>query len=668
MGAGPSRAWLLGAAAAALLGCDFGVGDSGGGCAKISQDDYELPVKRLIPGAVAARVTQSGLDFITARVRELVLAFFDADANGRAVVPLAALGLGDISTSLGPFDARVRDLVVTLDLAGLEVRLVPGSSPARIEVTVTDADVGLVDGTVAGGIDGFLFSGDAACALSNGAGGRVALLSMTLVLELATDAAGNLAVRVLPSSFDLQEIGLTLTTDCDRAECLDGLSPGDDRECLECETICPVIDLGAELATLLQDSFDDLFDGLLDLLADDLANLVLDDLLNGRPLAVEGELPLAELLGASLGWMRTARPLGVLARPAGEAFRVTGAGATLGLDVVLDAGLDASPVHPCAGDIGVDRTWTAGPRPTFDGFAQDGAGVLVPYDVGLGVSMAIINEALWALWKSGTLCIDATTEDLVTLSGGRLLVSAGTLDLLLPGVAGIAGPDAPVRVAVRPRLSERVQAGDVVTLAPDGRLAVHIAEATIDVEALVGDAWMRMLGLRTGLVLSLALVPEPEGKLGVSVSGVALEGLTLPDNDLFEGLRLDVITPFVVDLVLQFLADRPLSFDLGLSGLGAALGVPLEPVIVGVGAAGAGGDWLAIYVDLTDPSGASPRALLPTLYDPGAARAASAPLTPVDPPSASPEADPGCAGAGPGGLVGLVVLVGAWLARRRRWA
>ncbi|MCC6624097.1 MAG: hypothetical protein IT385_22770 [Deltaproteobacteria bacterium] len=658
----------------AVLGCDFGVGGAGGGCARVSQDDYDFPVKRVIPGSIAARVTQSGLDFLTARIKTLILSFFDADAEGRAVIPLSTLGLGTISTSLGPFDASVRDLVLTVDLSALSVRLVPGSSPARLEVAITDAEVGLVDGTVAGSFDGFLFTGDAACGLANGPDGRVARLSMTLVFELATDLMSNLQVRVLPSQFDIQDIAITMVTDCDRSECLDGLSPGSTGECLECETLCPVVDLGAELASLVQEYFDGLVDTLMDLIADELMNLVLDDLLNGRPLAIEGELPLAEVMGPMLGWMRTARPLGVLGRPAGEAFRVTGAGATLGLDIALDAGLDAAPPHPCVGDVGTDRIWSAGPRPSFDGLAVDANGIGVPYDVGLGVSAAVINEAIWALWKAGALCIDASTEDLVTLTSGRLLVTAGTLDLLLPGLASITGPDAPIRLTVRPRLSEAAQPGDVVRLGGDPLLVVELADATIGVEALVGDAWMRMVSFRAGLALKIGLRPTDDLKIAVTVADVALTDLSLPDNEIFASARLDVIAPFVVELALGFLKERPLTLDLGLSGLGSALGLPLVPVVVAMGPAGAAGDWLAIYVRLEDAP-AEPRAaavLLPEVaiaFEPAVVDV----VTKVDEVAIvkRPDEDVGCAGAGgaPAGWgIGLAIVGLALVARRRRAA
>lgn len=601
------RVAALASVAVLAFGCDFGAG-SGGGCARISQGDYTFPEKDVIAASVAARVTQSGLDFLTARVKSLVLAFFSADANGRAVIPLGDLGVGAITTSLGPFDAEVRDLVLTLDLSRLSVQLAPGSVPARLEIYIEDAEVGLVDGTVAGAIDGFLFSGDAACGLADGPSGRVALVTMRLVLELTTDAFGAIDVNVLPSVFDLQDIAVTMVTDCDRPECLDGLSPGSTGECLECETICPAADFAADLVTLIQDAFDDLVDDLMSLLADEVSNLVLDGFLNGRPLAIEGTLELATLFGPLLSWMHGARPLGLLAKPAGQAFRVTGAGPSLGLDVVLDAGVTSLGEHACVGRAWNDREFRPGPRPTFDGLAQTPGG-LVPYDLGLGVSAALVNETVWELWKSGALCIAVDTEELMALSSGRLLLTARTLDLLLPGAAGIAGPDAPIRVVVRPRLDlgpDYVVVGD-----GDPLMTIALADARVAIEALVGDGWLQLVAFEADLTLGLALEPKTDGAIEIRIADVGVSGLALPDQVIFREVRLDVIAPFVVELALGFLTEQPLSFDLGLSGLASGLGLPLEAVVAATGPAGDAGDWLAFYVQLTDPppAPAVPRAL-----------------------------------------------------------
>ncbi|PKN57355.1 MAG: hypothetical protein CVU56_11530 [Deltaproteobacteria bacterium HGW-Deltaproteobacteria-14] len=583
------------------------------------------------------------MDFITERIRALVLAFFDADAEGRALIPLASLGLGAFSTSLGPFDAEVRDLVLVVDLAALEVAFVPGSHPPRLRIAVDDAVVGLQQGTLAGTIDAFLFSGNVACGLANGANGRVAKLDLDLELELATTSEGGLDVRVLPSTVALQDVALSIRTDCGLSECLDGLSPPSTAECFECETICPVIDIGSALVSVVQALFSDLVDGLLDLLADDLANVFLDGFLNGRPLAVEGTLDLAGLFGAVLPWLQTARDLGVLARPAGDAFAISGSGDALGLDLVLDAGLDAAPTHPCVGALGPDPTYEPGLRPIFDGVARGPGGQPIPYDLALGVSGAVVNETLWALFKSGALCIDVTTDDLANATAGGLVVTARALALLLPGVTSLAGADAPVRIRVRPDLAlapAPVTFGDGVG-AP--LIGLALRDTRVDVDVLVGDQFFRVIGFRADLTVGLAVDVLPGAKLGLRVDDVGLDRFDLPDGELFADARLDLIAPFVVDLALGFLADRPITIEVGTSGLLDGFGVPIAPEVVALGRAGVGADWLAIYVAFAELP--TPTTLALPVMSFGDARDGGVPFT---------------AAIAPGDSVQLRVAGGSW--------
>lgn len=600
-----SRLRLLSTALALslALGCDFGVtGESG--CLRISQGGYSFPEKRVLSDAFAARLTSSGIDFLTARIKALVLAFFDADASGRAIIPLSSLGVGTLGTSLGPLAGQVRDVTLTVDLSRLEVRLIPNTSPARLEIFIADAELGLVDGTIAGSVNGTFFSGDVACGLANGPNDRVALLTLRLALELGTNSRGELEVKVLPSSFDIQDFALSFETDCNKRECLDGLSPGSTSECFECETICPVADFGSDILSTLRSALDGLFDTLLDLLADEVANLVLDGFLNGRPLVVEGEVDLAALLGPWLSWMETARPLGLLARPAGAAFRVTGSGPGLGLDVSLDMGLDAA-AHPCATSPTAERSFGPGPRPTFEGQVVGPEGSLVSYELGLGLSDAVINEALWALWRSGALCVRADSGDVLALTGATF--TAQTLDLLLPGVVSIAGPDAPVRVSVLPRLDrgpDYVQIGALTV--PGGAaeaplLNLVFTDAEVALDVMVGEAWLRMVAFSADLEVALDLRPTADDEIEVSFSGASLANLELPDNELFGVAGLEVIAPFVVELALGFLASQELSFALPLTELSGSLGLPLEAVVAAMGRAGPEGDWLAIYVQLRDP-------------------------------------------------------------------
>ena len=656
----PGRVASVAVIASLIFGCDFGVtGESG--CLRVSQGNYTFPDKRILGGSFAARLTRSGIDFLTERIKTLVLTFFDADASGRAVIPLSSLGVGTLSTSLGPLAGQVRDIVLTVDLSRLEVRLVPNTSPARVEIFIADAEVGLASGTIAGSVNG-IFSGDVACGLANGPRDRVALLTMRLALELGTSHRGELDVTVLPSSFDIQDFALSFVTDCDKRECLDGLSPGSTGECFECETICPVADFGSSILSSFRSALDGLFDTLLDLLADEVANLFLDGFLNGRPLTVEGELDIARMLGGWLSWMQTARPVGMLARPAGQAFRVTGSGADVGLDMGIDA-----LAHPCTQLPSFERTFSAGPRPDFEGQVTAANGALVTYEVGLGLSDAVVNQALWAFWRSGAMCVKADSGDIAAMSGA--VISAKTLDLLLPGVAGIAGPEAPVRVSLLPRLDrgpDYVQIGDVTV--GGGLLELRFADAEVAVEVMVGDAWLRMVAFSGDLQVALDLRPTTQAEVEVALSRVQIANLRVLDNNLFRAAGLEVIAPFVVELAVGFLASQELVFPLPVTELSGSLGVPLEVVVAAMGKAGPEADWLAIYLQLRDPPRTPRRVAAPQLEivqaRPGAVEIV---LPDVGPPQASqvrvgrgPWSRP-LVGPGPHRLSGAALwLMGRW--------
>ncbi len=605
------RAALVALLLVAFGACDFG----GGGCLRIVQDGFTFPPKRIVDGAVTARVTQRGFDRITAQVKELILVFFGADEEGSAIIPLDTFGLGAIGTGFGPFDAGLSDLVLTLDLQSLSVSLVPGSSPARLDIRIRDAEIGLVSGTLAGSIDGLLISGDVACGLANGPADRIARLSLSLSLSLSVDPDGRFDVRVLPSTFDIEELDVAIVTDCDLPQCLDGLPPGSTSECGECEAICPLGNVASRLVSALRDRFDALFDSLLDALADDLANLVLALFINDRPLAVEGLLPLGRVLGPVLSWTRTANPLAVFMRPAASGISVSGAADGLGLQLVLDAGFDAT-THRCVGATGPDPDFVPGPAPRFDGLVRDAVGELVSYDIAIGVSDAIVNQALFATWKSGALCIAATTDDLARVSGGALRVGAPTLDLLLPGYAGLAGASAPIRVAVSPRFDLTPRAVRFGR-GPDGEVEVVFEGAELGVDAWLDDAWLRVLTMTADLRLVVDVVPTAEAELSLRVGALAVDGIGFGAEPLFEEARLDIIAPFIVDLALGVLSERPIAISLGTRGLLGGTGVELAPVVVAVDPVGDAGDWLGIHLSLEpiEPGGELGRIGAPLLAD-----------------------------------------------------
>lgn len=582
-----------------LAACDF-AGASGGtgcgdGCIRIHQGDYTFPVKRIVQDSLRVRVTQGGMDFLTERVKALVLTFFDADADGNAVIALSDLGLGDIGTSLGPFAGAVENLVVSLDLNSLSVQLIPGSSPAQLRIQAQDVEVGIVSGQVTGSYDGILLDGDAECQLANGSSGHVALLSFELVLSLDTDPGGIVTIDVASLVVDTQDIDVDISSDCSVAACSDGLPP----QCSECTILCGAASLGSSLVSFLQNIFDGLIDDLVSFLADDIANLLLDLLFNGQPLAVEGTVDYGPTLAPLLSYLATAEPLGIVGRPGAEAFVITGTGLDTGLDVTMDAGVETSATHPCVGAVDFEPVFKAGPPPTFPLTLPDGSS----YEVGLAMSEALINETVWALYRGGALCIDATSGELNEISGGSLDLRAGVMDLMLPGLAELAGPDAPLRVRMRPTLTD-AQPDLVGFGSVDGetRLELTLPQAQIAIEVLYADHYLRAIAFRADVTLSVALDALPDASIALRVADIGIANTTVENDAIFGSARMDLIVPFMVDILTGFIGDIPIAFNVPTAGLASGtLGLPLDVVVRDIVAAGSQQDWLVAYVGLVPP-------------------------------------------------------------------
>ena len=244
-----------------LSACSLG-GD-GDGCVRAHQGEYTFPLKQVVKESIKVRVSQQGIDLLASKAKELLKSFFETDENGHAIVPLNELGVGELTTDLGPFEGAVRDLRLTLDLDSLEVQIIEGAYPPRLRIKVKDAEVGLLDGELFGSAEAGLFEGDVACLLTNGPTGKVALLSFELVFDLNIGADGTLDLEIQSTDVDLQDIDLVVKTDCTLSECLDGEIPPSEAECSECEALCETADLVASLSSQFQGVFNELIDQLI---------------------------------------------------------------------------------------------------------------------------------------------------------------------------------------------------------------------------------------------------------------------------------------------------------------------------------------------------------------------------------------------------------------------
>lgn len=597
----------------------------GNGCTSCSVQGKTpvTPNALVLPETLKLRISQHGFDVIAAEIRPLMFSVLGKNQNGQAQLDIGKL-LGpvalNLSGGLGLFkgSASVRDLVLTLDVAGLGLTLVDPSDPAKLRLTLDHAQVGVVSGVVAGEASFAGIDSNAACRLRNGihvgqADAHLATLSTTLDLALGVDAAGQLAVQAQLVAVTLHDLGFGLDKDCALAECTDQALLED--PCLECN-LCLAGNLAGDAAQTLTQVLEPILGQVLVALGNAIGTKLVLQALNGKPLDLELPLDVGQLtpkMGALAALLGPAGTIYLRGKPSPHAFVVH----DQGLDATL-AGALYAPADPCVIDAGEDATTVFAtlpqtpPPPVPIAMLQQGAsgpGPARTLDLGVLLGRNVVEEGLWSLLRSGLFCAGIDARQLWTLSGGKLLLSADALDLLLPGVRQLGGARAPIRLAILPSANPNdAPRTRLQHLASGGvRLDAALRKMAIGLQVAVRGRWLTVLEARADVAVTASL-SAPPGKLAIRVEHVALGALTVPEESLFPHAAAGKVLPAVVDAAVPLLLAAPLELDLDVAGMvTTALGLPLTADIIGLdalGDTGSGQDWLLLGLGLS--AGAKP--------------------------------------------------------------
>lgn len=573
------------------------------------------PETLLLPEAAQVRLTQHGFDVVAGQILSILKAILGTNASGLAVVDVAkVLGgpLPPIQGGLGLFAGQgtVRDLVLTLDLAGIQVALVEDSKPARVRITLDHAQVGVQQGIVSGKASFAGLESDAACQLENGLdvglpSAHLATLSAQLDLVLHVDAEGKLQLHAEVVDPVLHDVGFALAKDCALKECTDqamGEPP-----CLECD-LCATGQLASGALAGMKQLLEPVLGQLLQAAGNLLVEAVLADKLNGQPLDLERAVDLkamleqaSPLIGSVLG---PSNPLMLRGRPSPAAFSVV----DLGLQGKFDAAVFAQ-AHPCVPDAGQDTTLAfgqlvQGAAPQIPQVMQqvgsDGQGKPQAVDLAVVLGRNALEEATWAVTRSGLLCLAVDSRTLHSASGGKLVLSTGLADLVLPGLRRLAGADAPLRIQAAP--SARPQDAPVVTLAQQSDGSTQIKAILhgigLRIEALMRGRWLTVAELKSDAVVRLS-VQVVAGRLRLAVEDAQVQGLEVVGEPTFAHAGLEVLAPAVAQAVTAVLLAKPLEFELDLqSMLTQALSLPLTAQLIAVEAGGDKQDWLVMGLGL----------------------------------------------------------------------
>lgn len=624
----PHRSWLAALSlAATLVGCspgDLSLGGCEGGLQgtvdELLGGTWDLAPTARVEPAVRVRLTQGGFDLVAERIRDLVTLVFEQDAYGRILIPLdqfltdpivlPELGIPDLIE----VQAKLwfQDMVLALDWDDLRVELVEEPSvPARIRISIVGGRIGVASGRIAGSANFTAGSGgtasadvDLACEVIDQKGGEdgeptyMAGADVVIDVALDTDADGNLQIGAELVSFTLEPPAFRTEPACDTApECQDG----DSQPCFECEAVCILNFEDGNLDSLVASLQEQLEPALLGI-ANELVSSVLSSELNGQPLRAGGRLPLGALLASvasGLGEVFPAvRDLAFSVAPAPAAFAVVAGG----LNMTLDGGVEAAEIHPCAAAMGPPpdfASWPRGPAPSFG----DVGGVT--YHVGAAAPQALVDEAVWAAAATGVLCLQIDSQTIRRLTG--LTLTSGAVDLLLPGLRGLAGDRAPLLLTVEPHLT--AASFPVTRLSPpavDGHqslLGVTLPDVGISLYAQVADRWVRVFEIDADVDLDASAVVVAPNVVSLTLDRVAVGDVRETYNELLPTAELGRIVPVVVELAMTLLLGQPLSLEADLGPvLARAINLPLTAALEHIAPDGAQKDWIALYLSL-QPTG-----------------------------------------------------------------
>ncbi|MSQ81608.1 MAG: hypothetical protein EXR77_01655 [Myxococcales bacterium] len=578
----------------------------------------QTPVELVTPAVVQARITQHGFDLIAANLVQVLQVVLGGNSGGGgnvAVIDVAKV-LGpqplQFTGGLGIFNGKagVRDLVITFDLKSASMQLVDGSIPARIRLSFDHARIGAQKGVVFGAVSVIGLDSDAACHLKNGLGvssqtPHLATFSGTLDVVLGVDSAGKLAIEVQVAKPVLHDIGFALAKDCALKECTDQFLL--EAPCLECE-LCATGQLASDAIGAVKDLLGPLLTQILELAGNLVVKQVLAGAINGKPLDVEIPVDINALLaGASplIGGLvgQSAGPVLMRTRPSSQAFVVNGGALRARLDAAV-----FSVAAPCVVDPGADATLVFAKLPQslppelpaqMSAFSGTGSATPTLVDVGVLVGNRALQQAGWSLLRSGLLCVNIDSSALYSLSAGQVMVTAGALDLVLPGIGQLAPAGAPIRIAVRPNASPsgapfvQLHQEQTATVA-----ALHLRDLGVAVEVFAHGRWLTLVELQVQATL-VAAIQVLGQQLVLQVRQLNNVAIEVVGDPIAPAANWQQLAPAVAQLAVALLLAQPLQFEVDVqSTLKSLLNLPIAASVVGIAVTGADSDWLLLGIAL----------------------------------------------------------------------
>lgn len=603
------RAVTLSLALAATYGCSGGLScGSNSGCLSaypFPQTQAQVPNgAEFVDDGVRMRMTQDALDFLSTNIRPLLQTALGTDPSNpdniliSSTTPLGAAGFflaHGSGSETHPTEIFINARVLA---ESLEMEFVgdDAGEPDGIRIRAVDVPIGF---------EGRLFTdfglGNAACDVfgtNSDYGGRPFVTGLTLeaiikprvgtgndcdagvpecmkidvdVTEVAIGSFGSSALELDKPTSDCGNDGLG---DCSE-DCSDDAFPFDPAPDLECTAVCFIEDVALDFISAIGGFVLDLIEGFLPGILEGAIQNALADV-DGSPLAAAGRLSLSDFAPGVLP--ASALDMGFAVGPTTGAFDVndpSGVPGAQGMDLIFKSGFEAAPPldvaddtpvpHPCVRHIeGNDFADVYGAFAFEAPDADPLSGVFdgQVYHLGASLAAGAMNQALFAAYNSGALCIEASTESIHVLTGGGFPLSAGTLDLLTEGkLRQLASPSAPAIIALAPSQPPVLSYGPGTE--DEGHLLINWPSVEISFYVLMNERFARVFAVATDISLQLTVFNDPEtGTLRIAVvDGPNIENFVENYNELLPGVAFTEVLESLIGVAFDAALGDGLEFN-----------------------------------------------------------------------------------------------------------
>ncbi len=628
----PSRFLVRGGAIAVLFaiscssGGGGGAGCGGGGCGSgCGSGTYQYPradpnrPDAVLQNEVArVRITQDFIDFIKPQLPALIKAALNGqsgmrvDANDILHVSLPDQDLFDI----GVAEARIRDGEVLIWLDDLDQRIdLRFEEPNGVRLTMRNLRLGVqldLREDVAGSDSSCPIIGD----LGPGPVRHAAEITIGALIEpgAGPDPDRNIDIGITVGQIELNDLDLRVAGSsvyCQEPQCMDCavevfgncIDPGG--RCVECDIFCGGITNGLlSLVTALIDLVRPLINNILTPVVGNFVRSALADI-NNQPAKLETQVKLADLV--PIDALGQAGPFGIFVAPEVGKFPVLNRGTGLGMEITMTGGAEAE-LADCIGTL--DPFFEAkGPVPVLSGTDSSTRA----YHVGMTIAQSMMNQLLYSMHRSGSLCLKLTSADVKELTGGGFTLNASVLSLLASDLSKLATDAAPVILQLKPRFAPKVElgSGEVTGVDANGNdivdwlIKLQLREMGIAFHVLIHDRYVRIFEVTTDIGVGLNVNVLPDNKLQVAVGDLKIDNFLEVFNEILDADFAQVL-PTLIDVALQALLQNELTFDLDITNtLSDALGgAPIYMRINDIFRDGANQDYLTLSLTFSDQPGA----------------------------------------------------------------